>query len=107
MWCEIRVRGHLGDTWSAWFDGLTVTSAERGESVLTGAVADQAALHGILLKVRDLGIPLIALSCMGHNREHTLSVFTSDELDESDLRQLISKGLTDPGAGTGQGDEDD
>jgi hypothetical protein len=55
---QIRIEGHLGPRWSEWFDGLTITPEEGGETLLTGPVADQAALHGLLRKVRDLGIPL-------------------------------------------------
>ena len=59
---EIRVEGHLDrGRWSRWFDGMEVRPAEDGTTVLSGAVADQAALHGLLAKVRDLGLPLIAL----------------------------------------------
>ena len=57
---ELRVEGLLGDGWSAWFDGLDVTS-EGGESVLRGELADEAALHGVLAKVRDLGLQLISV----------------------------------------------
>ena len=60
---EIRVKGRLGSEWSAWFDGLTVTNRPRGETVLSGLVVDQAALHGILSKIRDLGLPLLSVRC--------------------------------------------
>jgi hypothetical protein len=59
---EIRVQGHLGPRWSAWFDGLTLTEDAGGTTVIRGAVADQAALHGLLQKLRDLGIPLVSLT---------------------------------------------
>lgn len=58
---EIRVEGHLGSRWAAWFDGLEVATADDGTTVLRGAVADQSGLHGLLQKLRDLGIPLLAL----------------------------------------------
>jgi hypothetical protein len=58
---EIRVDGHLGTRWAAWFDGLAITSESDGTTVLRGAVVDQAALHGLLQKLRDVGIPLISL----------------------------------------------
>jgi len=58
---EIRIRGHLDARWAAWFEGLTVTRGEKGETLLSGPVADQAALHGLLRKVRDLGMPLISV----------------------------------------------
>jgi hypothetical protein len=56
---EIRVNGVLGSGWSAWFDGLRVTSDERGQTLIAGPVTDQAALHGLLAKVRDLGLELL------------------------------------------------
>jgi hypothetical protein len=58
---EIRIRGHLGSEWTDWFDGLTIQLGEEGQTVLTGPVADQAALHGLLKKVRDVGLPLISV----------------------------------------------
>jgi hypothetical protein len=62
---QIRLRGHLGPQWAAWFAGLTIRLEENGETVLTGTVVDQAALHGVLRKVRDLGLPLLAVNRLG------------------------------------------
>ena len=59
---EIRVKGHLGYRWSAWFDGLSLTSEDDGTTVISGPVVDQAALHGVLSKLRDAGIPLVSLT---------------------------------------------
>jgi hypothetical protein len=59
---EIRVGGHLGSRWSTWFDGLTLTCENDGTSVIRGFVVDQAALHGLLQQLRDLGITLISLT---------------------------------------------
>jgi hypothetical protein len=56
---EIRVKGVLDRGWSAWFDGLEITSDEHGQTTLAGPVADQAALHGLLAKIRDLGLELL------------------------------------------------
>jgi len=56
---QIRVKGHLDSTWSDWFDGLTITLQDKGETLLSGPVADQAALHGLLKKVRDMGLDLL------------------------------------------------
>ena len=58
---EIRLKGHLDDKWADWFDGLTITRADNGETLLRGPVVDQAALHGVLRKVRDLGLPLLSV----------------------------------------------
>ncbi len=57
---HIKITGHLGRQWTDWFGGLTITLEENGETLLTGPVVDQAALHGLLKKVRDLGMPLIS-----------------------------------------------
>ena len=60
--CEIRIKGHLDDRWADWFEGLTITREDNGETRLTGPVVDQAALHGLLKKVRDLGMPLVSVN---------------------------------------------
>jgi len=59
---EIRVEGHLGDRWSAWFDGLVIRNDSNGETILSGSLADQAALFGVLTKVHDLNLILISVS---------------------------------------------
>ena len=61
---QIRVTGHLGSEWTDWFDGLSITLEDNGETLLSGPVVDQAALHGLLRKVRDLGLPLLAVTLM-------------------------------------------
>jgi hypothetical protein len=58
---QIRVKGHLGHQWTEWFEGLSITQEEDGNTLLTGPVIDQAALHGLLKKVRDLGMPLLSV----------------------------------------------
>ena len=58
---QITLKGHLSVQWTDWFDGLTVTLEDNGETRLTGSVVDQAALHGLLKKVRDLGLPLVSV----------------------------------------------
>lgn len=59
---EIRITGHLDNRWADWFEGMTITLEDNGETLLTGQVADQAALHGLLRKVRDLGMPLVSVN---------------------------------------------
>lgn len=59
---QITVKGHLDNRWANWFEGLTITREDNGETLLTGPVVDQAALHGLLRKVRDLGLPLLSVT---------------------------------------------
>ena len=59
---EIRVKGHLDSRWAAWFDGLSLTRVDDGITVIRGPIVDQAALHGVLQKVRDLGLPLVSVT---------------------------------------------
>ena len=61
---QIRIKGHLGREWTDWFEGLTIQLTDNGETLLTGPVVDQAALHGLLRKVRDLGVPLLSVNRM-------------------------------------------
>jgi len=73
---HIRIKGHLGSHWSDWFAGLTITLQDDGETLLTGPVVDQAALHGVLKQVRDLGIPLLSVNRV-----------TPGETDASDVHE--------------------
>jgi hypothetical protein len=61
---QIRIKSHLDSDWSNWFEGLTITREDNGDTLLTGPVVDQAALYGLLKKVRDLGMPLISVNCL-------------------------------------------
>jgi hypothetical protein len=61
-WYEIRLQGRLAPRWSAWFDGLTLTAGADGTTTLRGPVVDQAALHGLLQRLRDLGLPLVSVT---------------------------------------------
>jgi hypothetical protein len=66
---QIRIKGHIGHQWSDWFEGLTISLEENGETLLTGPVVDDAALHGLLKKVRDLGTPLVSVNRVEPDQE--------------------------------------
>ena len=70
---QIRIKGHLGRQWTDWFEGLTITLEDNGDTLLTGPVVDQAALHGLLKKVRDLGMPLVSVSPVEPGQADTTS----------------------------------
>ena len=67
---QIRIKGHLGRDWTDWFGGLSITLEDNGETLLTGPVIDQAALHGLLKKVRDVGMPLLSVIEVQFNENH-------------------------------------
>ena len=67
---EIRIEGHMSSSWSPWFEGLCMRLEESGETVLWGPVADQAALHGVLMRIRDLGLPLVAVRRTAPGTQH-------------------------------------
>jgi hypothetical protein len=62
---QIRIKGHLGQQWTDWFEGMTIKLEENGDTLLTGVLVDQAALHGILKMIRDLGMPLLSVNPVG------------------------------------------
>ena len=70
---EIRIAGRLAPRWAAWFDGMTLTTAGDGTTVLAGPVADQAALHGVLARIRDLGLPLVSVTRLDADPPHSSS----------------------------------
>jgi hypothetical protein len=74
---RIRIQGHLGQQWATWFDGLTLALEEDGNTLLSGPVADQSALHGILKRIRDLGMPLLSVKFVD-----------SDPATKTDIDQL-------------------
>ncbi len=80
---HIRIKGHLGHQWTDWFEGLSITLEENGDTLLTGLVVDQATLHGVLRKVRDLGMPLISVTCV--------------KRDQADVKQYIDASNVDTG----------
>ena len=61
---QIRIKGHLSHQWTEWFEGMTIILEDCGDTLLTGPVVDQAALHGLIKKVRDLGMRLISVNCV-------------------------------------------
>ena len=65
---QIRIGSHLGSLWSEWFEGLVVSQADNGDTLLTGPVVDQAALHGLLKRVRDLGLTLVSVNPVEESR---------------------------------------
>jgi hypothetical protein len=67
---EIRVKGHLGHQWTNWFEGFIITLEEGGDTLLTGPLVDQAALYGLLKRVRDLGLPLVSVNRVQLNETH-------------------------------------
>jgi hypothetical protein len=71
---KIRIKGHLADRWSEWFGGLTITLEDDGDTLLTGPVVDQAELHGLLKKVRDLGMPLLSVTRVNPDAEDAADV---------------------------------
>ena len=77
---QIRIEGQLGEQWTDWFEGLTITHEEGGTTVLTGPVVDQSALHGLLKKVRDLGAPLVSV-----NRMETAGSPNPDQITKGEI----------------------
>lgn len=78
---QIRLKGHLGSQWRDWFEGLTITLENNGDTLLTGPVIDQAALHGLLKKVRDSGMPLVSVSPHEHGQADRPDVKPSIGID--------------------------
>jgi hypothetical protein len=86
---QIRIEGHLGSQWTDWFNGLTITLEEDGHTLITGPVTDQAALHGLLKKVRDLGLPLVSVNPVEPGPSTTLplrGLRWAGQADQSDVK---------------------
>src|SRR2546427_6433849 len=82
---HIVVKGHLDREWSDWFDGLTITLVDNGETILSGPVVDQTALHGVLIKIRDLGLPLLSLTRIETGKESESNpLYTRKKRDVTD-----------------------
>jgi hypothetical protein len=78
---QIRLRGHLDHQWANWFEGLTITLEDNGNTLLTGPVVDQAELYGLLRKVRDLGVPLLSVNCIGSCPSTTVGAGQAEAAD--------------------------
>ena len=78
---QIRLKGHLGSQWTDWFGGLSITLEDNGDTLLTGPVVDQAALHGLLKRVRDLGMMLVSVNPLEHGSPTTLGTGQADVSD--------------------------
>ena len=76
---QIRIKGHLDSQWTEWFSGMTITLEEDGNTLVTGPVIDQAALHGLLKKVRDLGLPLVSVNPVEPGPSITLGTGQADQ----------------------------
>jgi len=80
---EIRIKGHLDDKWAGWFEGLSITREDNGDTRITGPVVDQAALHGLLRKVRDLGLPLLSVMQVDPNQANGSDVNPDTDYNRS------------------------
>jgi uncharacterized protein YbjT (DUF2867 family) len=90
---EIRVRGHIGESWSSWFEEMTIRHAEGGETILIGTLVDEAALHGVLIKIRDLGLPLIEVKRREQNMKKLLVLGGTGMLGGPVARRLQADGF--------------
>ena len=89
---QIRIKGHLSRQWTDWFGGLTITLEDNGDTLVTGPVIDQAALHGLLRKVRDLGMPLLSVNRVEPSPSTPSTLLRTSSLetgqaDASDVKQ--------------------
>jgi hypothetical protein len=66
---QIRIKGHISDSWASWFEGLSIQREENGDTVISGDLPDQTALHGVLMVIRDLGLTLVEVKCLDCNSD--------------------------------------
>ena len=90
---QIRIKGHLGQQWTDWFEGLTITLEENGDTLLTGPVVDDAALHGLLKKVRDLGVPLLSVNRVESGQADVVDIeqLGDSSSEQKDRRRVQNK----------------
>ena len=81
LYCQIRVKGHLSSQWDDWFGGLDAENQPNGEAVLYGCLADQAALYGVLNRIRDLGLALISVNCVESRSDGSSKVVSGCEIE--------------------------
>jgi len=84
---QIRIKGHLGRQWTDWFGGLTITLEDNGDTLLTGPVVDQAALHGLLKRVRDLGVRLLSVNPVNSGQADVSDI--EQQIEESQVRSVV------------------
>ena len=92
---EIKVEGHLGHQWADWFGGVTIKLEASGTTLLTGPVIDQAALYGLLKKVRDLGIPLVSVNRVQPGQADTSDVTQSKGTEEQNIEEQIAENIVE------------
>jgi hypothetical protein len=90
---KIRIKGHLGQQWTDWFEGLTITLEENGDTLLTGPMVDDAALHGLLKKVRDLGMPLLSVNRVESGQADVVDIeqLGDSSSEQKDRRRVQNK----------------
>jgi hypothetical protein len=96
---EIRIQGHLETRWAGWFDGLSLIHDSDGTTVIRGPVVDQAALHGLLQRVRDIGLPLVSVTHVGPNQANSEPHLEGQQDEDHRLKSHSVGGLLGHGGG--------